>query len=351
MVKEEDFIGSKESKAVEYGEPVGVIAAQSMGEPSIQMVLRTFHSAGIASNISTGLPRIIEIVDARKKQASRTMRVNLDDNIKKDYSKVKKIAKSMQQVLVKDIGKRREDLKKSTMELTLDEDKLKGIGLTDEDVVSKLSKKFPTTLIKGNGNKIYFSYKKPKDLHSTRTAFVHILDFMISGVKDINKVVVMQDDDNSFYIFTSGSNISDVEKIEGVKENAVYSTDIFDVEKSYGIEAARNAIAYEINSTIEHEGTPVEFRHMALVADAMTVDGKIEGVGRQGLAGKKSSVFARAAYEETVKHFVNASIFGETDPLRGVSENVLIGKQIRVGTGLIKLGIKNSDLDKIKADE
>ena len=68
-------------------------------------------------------------------------------------------------------------------------------------------------------------------------------------------------------------------------------------------------------------------------------------------AGNKASVFARASYEETVKHFVNASVFGERDPLKGVSENILIGKQINVGTGRIKLAIKKEDLKKVDAEK
>ncbi len=345
----ENFISNTD---VEYGEPVGVVAAQSMGEPSTQMVLRTFHSAGIATTISSGLPRIIEIIDGRKKQASPTMTVTLEPKVAKDYDEVKKLVKKFQEIRVKDlISKHRENLKDSKLELTFSDSKLKDVGLKVDDVMKKLNDKFGNVIIEKKEDKLFFSYKKAKDIHATRTAFIHILNFMVSGLSGIKKAVIMQNDDETFYIFTSGSNVSDAMELKGVESDKIYSTDIFDVQKAYGIEAARNAIAYEIKSTMEHEGVRVNFRHMGLIADSMTLTGDIKGVGRHGIAGTKSSVFARAAYEETVKHFVNASIFGESDPLKGVTENILIGKQIKVGTGLVKLGVKKSDLSKIKADE
>ena len=71
-------------------------------------------------------------------------------------------------------------------------------------------------------------------------------------------------------------------------------------------------------------------------------------MGRHGIAGEKESVLARAAYEETVKHFINAGVFGEKDYLRGVAENILVGKQVGVGTGRIHLGIKKQDIKRLK---
>ncbi|ASI13574.1 DNA-directed RNA polymerase subunit A'' [Candidatus Mancarchaeum acidiphilum] len=349
--KKEDETYIKDVK-VQYGEPVGVVAAQSMGEPSTQMVLRTFHSAGIATTISSGLPRVIELVDARKKQASPTMTVQLEPKIRKDYDAVKKLAKKFQEIRIRDvILKHIENLKESKLELVLSKSKMEDNLLTEEMVIEKLNKKFSGISIEKKSNHLIISQKKPKDIHSTRIAFVHIMDFQLSGIKGINKAVIMQNDDESFYIFTSGSNISEAMQLDGVVPEKIYSTDPFDVLKSYGVEAARNAIAYELRNTMQHEGVKVDFRHMGLIADSMTLTGTIIGVGRHGLAGTKASVFARAAYEETVKHFVNASIFGESDLLKGVSENVLIGKQIHVGTGLVKLAIKKDDLKKIKAEE
>ncbi len=117
--------------------------------------------------------------------------------------------------------------------------------------------------------------------------------------------------------------------------------------KIFGVEAARNTLANEIMSTLEQQGISVSPRHILLLADAMTHSGEIKNVGRHGLTGEKKSVFAKAAYEETVKHLINAAAFGELDPMKGVTESILVGKQISLGTGIVKLAIKKEDLSKI----
>ena len=85
-----------------------------------------------------------------------------------------------------------------------------------------------------------------------------------------------------------------------------------------------------------------------LLADMMTFDGEIKAVGRYGVSGKKASVLARANFEETKKHLVNASFYGEADKLDGIIENILIGQIAPVGTGMIELGI---DITKMKKKE
>ena len=77
-----------------------------------------------------------------------------------------------------------------------------------------------------------------------------------------------------------------------------------------------------------------------LLADAMTMDGGINSIGRHGLSGEKAGVLARAAFEETVKHLINAAVHGEDDKLIGVTENIIIGQTVPVGTGLVKLKLK-----------
>ncbi len=174
------------------------------------------------------------------------------------------------------------------------------------------------------------------------------MDSAIIGVPGINKALIQQDDDGTFYITTGGSNMEEVMKIEGVDKWNIYSNDQFEVARIYGIEAARNLIANELMATIKDEGITVSFRHIGLLADAMTYTGVIRSAGRHGIAGEKESVLARAAYEETVKHFINAGVFGEKDQLKGVAENILIGKQIGLGTGRIKLTVKKEDIKKLK---
>ncbi len=342
-MKQEDNV------SVAPGEAVGVVAAQSIGEPGTQMVLRTFHTAGITSVVTTkGLPRIIEIVDARKRPKFPIMRIWPEKEIAKRYEKVREIWRKVEEVKTSAvISNFEEDLKAGTMLLHLDREKMGLYELSAKTIISKISKKEGTDASMAGDDIIKVKYKA-KSVEATRKAFVEILGMAIVGIKGIIKANVQQADDGSFYITTSGSNMEEVINVEGVDKDMLYSNDIFEVYRVYGIEAARNIIAYELTEVIKDEGFTVSQRHIALVADGMTFTGKIKSIGRHGVAGEKESVFARAAYEETVKHFTNASFFGERDMLKGVAENIIIGKQIGLGTGLVKLEVKKEDLKKIK---
>jgi DNA-directed RNA polymerase subunit A" len=333
---------------VSRGEAVGVVAAQSIGEPGTQMVLRSFHSAGISSVITTtGLPRIIEIVDARKKPKFPMMEVRLEKGASRNYEKVKEIWKKMEEIKVSGVMERfEENLKTGVLMIFLSKEKLERYGINARTVASRLSK-LEGVDVSQDGEALRIKVKE-KEIRSIRTKFVKVMGSTIGGVSGIQKVVVQQDDDESFYLTTSGSNIEGVLEIDGVDKTEVYSNDIFEVMRVYGIEAARNLIANELMKTIKEESITVGFRHLGLVADTMTHTGVIKSVGRHGIAGEKESVFARAAYEETVKHFTNAAVFGEVDLLKGVAENILIGKQVGVGTGRVRLAIKKEELKTIK---
>ncbi len=338
------------------GEAVGVLAAESLGEPSTQMVLRAFHSAGMSSTVVvTGLPRIEEVIDAKKKPKSPIMIIRLEKEYAKDYEKAKEIRKKIEEVRVKDlIDNFSEDLTGGTMTLNMDKEQMTSHEVTVRTVAAKLGKMEGIDVSTDDGTiKVKIKGdKKKRSLKSSRTIFVNVRDTTVFGISGVRKAIVQQEEKSKeFYIMTSGSNMEDVIKVSGVDQKHAYTNDIFSVMKVYGIEAARNLILYELKKTIEDEGLTVGFSHVALVADAMTYSGTIKGVGRHGLAGNKESMFARAAFEETVKHFVNAGVFGERDYLRGVAENIMIGKQISVGTGIVKLGIKKEDLKKISAKQ
>ncbi|MGC8478639.1 MAG: DNA-directed RNA polymerase subunit A'' [Candidatus Micrarchaeia archaeon] len=335
------------SYQVQPGEAVGVVAAESIGEPSTQMILRTFHSAGISSAvITTGLPRILEILDARKNPKSPLMHIEPEKKIEKDYEKVKEIASKIEEVRISDVIKDfSENLKSGIMVLELDRERLSEKGMTARNITSRIESFGASAELDGDSIKV----KVKGDMKAARTAFVNIRDLRIAGVPNISHAIVEKKEDGTLFITTVGSNIKGVLEIEGINKDRVYSNNIMEVFEVYGIEAARNIIARELSSTIKEEGFTTSFRHLSLVADAMTFYGAVKGVGRHGVAGMKDSVFAKAAFEETVKHFVNAAIEGKVDKLSGVAENILIGKQISVGTGFVKLAVKKEDLQKIKA--
>ncbi|MGV9102651.1 MAG: DNA-directed RNA polymerase subunit A'', partial [Candidatus Thorarchaeota archaeon] len=101
----DNVVNSYERSIVEPGEAVGTVAAQSIGEPGTQMTLRTFHYAGVAElSVTQGLPRLIEIVDARRNPSTPTMTIHLDPSISDDRSEAKKIAQRIEMVLVESVA-------------------------------------------------------------------------------------------------------------------------------------------------------------------------------------------------------------------------------------------------------
>ena len=139
-----------------------------------------------------------------------------------------------------------------------------------------------------------------------------------------------------------------MKKLLQVKEvdiKRIRSNDIHQVFEILGIEAARNVILHESKETLDEQGLDIDTRHLMLLADTMTFDGEVKAVGRYGISGKKSSVLAKANFEETKKHLINASFYGETDTLDGVIENILVGQIAPIGTGMVELTM---DMNKMR---
>lgn len=340
------------------GEAVGTVAAQSIGEPSTQMLLKTFHQAGIMSEITVrGLPRIKELVDARKAPKTPLIEIHIERQHSKDLSKVNEIRKRIEEVKVsRIISGFDEDFKNAAMKLTLSKERLSMCELTPHEVLNRLSK-HEGMKVSLSDNVLKVELRKTKNADGTtgertikdlRIRFVHIRNLPVKGVPGISKVNVNQMKDGEFYLLALGDNLAGVMDVNGVDKGKVYSNNPFEVARVLGIEAARTLIEHELANTIGDAGITVSMKHLGLVSDAMTFYGVIKSVGRHGVVGTKNSVFARAAYEETVKHFTNACIFGERDMLTGVAENILIGKQVSIGTGTVKLTIKKENLKMLR---
>jgi DNA-directed RNA polymerase subunit A' len=138
-------------------------------------------------------------------------------------------------------------------------------------------------------------------------------------------------------IQTSGSNLAKVMAIDAVDTSRTVTNNIYEIANVLGIEAARTALVREITNTLEEQGLEVDIRHIMLVADVMTSKGVLQQIGRHGIAGTKSSVLARAAFEITVPTLAQAAVKGEIEMLKGVTENVIVGSTVPVGTGMVEL--------------
>ena len=335
VVKVED---ARERAHIEAGEAVGTVAAQSVGEPGTQMTMRTFHFAGVNElNVTLGLPRLIEIVDARKKIATPTMDVYFEEEFKNDEEFVRTLANKIGKSTINDVLSNQEmDYYNMQFVATLDMKKIEDKKLDVSDIIAKVEKTFKKVDIKDN----VLTFEPAKaTIRELRLLADKVRTLRISGAKDIGKVVIRKDE-TEWVIHTEGSNLKALFGEEGIDKVRTTTNDIHEIEVVLGIEAARNAIVYELNRTLSEQGLSVDIRHIMLVADMMTAEGEVKSIGRHGISGEKSSVLARAAFEETGKHLLHASIRGETDNLTGIIENIIIGQPIPLGTGSVSVTMK-----------
>jgi len=332
-----------ERAKVEEGEAVGTVAAQSVGEPGTQMTMRTFHYAGVAElNVTLGLPRLIEIVDARKKISTPTMDIYFEEDKRDDEEFVRKIANKIGKSTLNDVLKKFNiNYAEMNIVVELDKEKIKEKRLNYDDIIQRVKKAFKE--VKINNHILIFELEPSKrTIRDLRLLADKVRNYQISGVKNIGKVVVRKEEDE-WVIHTEGSNLGAVLKIDGVDKVRTMTNDIHEIEKVLGIEAARNAIIHEAKKTMEEQGLTVDIRHIMLVADMMTADGTVKSIGRHGVSGEKASVLARASFEETGKHLLRASIRGEVDNLNGIIENIIIGQPIPLGTGSVSIIMKQED--------
>lgn len=334
-----------EYSMVEPGEAVGIVAAQSMGEPSTQMTMRTFHYAGVAElNVTLGLPRIIELVDARKSPSTPTMTIYLEEEHAKERDKAKEIAKQIETVIVGDIVDKAEiDLVDSKVTLLLDEYELQKREIASEDIVEKLN--HSKIKVEDWNEKQITMVSATPSLKELRKLANKAKEVYLRGIKNIERVV-MRREGEEYLIYTEGSNLKDVLKIKGVDISRTKTNDIKEVENVLGIEAARNAIINETLDTLDEQGLRVDVRHLMLISDMMTVDGTVKAIGRHGVSGEKASVLARAAFEITVDHLLKAGLKGEVEDLSGIVENVIVGRPVRLGTGMVELVMKRNTPEK-----
>jgi DNA-directed RNA polymerase subunit A" len=323
---------------VEPGEAIGTVAAQSIGEPGTQMTLKTFHYAGVAElNVTLGLPRLIEILDARKNPASPYMTVYLEEPYSKEKEKAQEVQRMIELSTVESVSDDiTVDLALMQIKISLNEILMKDKGVTPELIVNKLSKLKKGEVIL-DGDEIIID-SKDLTIDEIYKLNEKIRDLKLKGIKGITRVIMSKDQEiDEWVLFTAGSNLPDVLSIPGVDPTRIKTNHIQEIRDTLGIEATRQAIIDEATAVLQEQGLDVDIRHIMLVADIMTQDGNLRQIGRHGISGEKESVLARASFEVTVKHLLNSAARGEKDKLKGITENVIIGQIIPLGTGTVDL--------------
>ena len=317
---------------VEPGEAVGIVAAQSIGEPGTQMTLRTFHYAGVREqNVTLGLPRLIEIVDARRMPSTPIMAIFLDKEHGVSKNKATEVAREIIQTTMQDVTKTIYIAPEGgEVAIQVDKNMMQDRGVTMKELEEAL--KLPNTTLRTKEDKLYLTPKKAEP----RKLLDKVTTHHVKGIPGIRRVLLTEEK-GEWVIRTDGSNLPKVLEVTGIDPTRTVTNHIHEIAKTLGIEAARNVIIQEAMGVLEEQGLDVDIRHVMLVSDIMTATGEVRQIGRHGISGEKSSVLARAAFEITVPNIVEAAIKGESDPLKGVTENVIVGQSIPIGTGLVDL--------------
>ncbi|KAM1218950.1 hypothetical protein ACFX13_046898 [Malus domestica] len=342
------------SKKIEGGTAIGIIGAQSICEPATQMTLKTFHFAGVASmNITLGVPRIKEILDAVKNIHTPiiTAALECDTNEKSarvvagriERTSLGQIAENIQIVMTA-----RSASIVITLDISMIQDahlsvdanvvkesilQIRGIKLKSENIKVLDVRKLEVFPAGTDRNKLYFR------LHSLKNMLPSIT---VRGINTVKRVVINNEKEaktnhKKYKLFAEGRGLLEVLGTEGVDGCRTTSNDVLEVQRTLGIEAARVCIIEEIKSTMKQHGMNIDCRHMICVGDVMTYMGEVLGLTRFGAKKMEKSVIALASFEQVADHLFNGCVNGRVDAVRGVSECIIMGVPIRVGTGMFNI--------------
>ena len=328
-------------------DPVGTVSAQSIGEPGTQMTMNTFHYAGVAEiDVTQGLPRLIELVDARKTPDTPMMTVHLDEEYAEDRERAHEVVWKIEATRILALGDISTNVADMLVQIDLNEETLQERWPTVDDteaIAEEIAETIESNLgveTRQTSTVIEFGPEEPS-YRDLLQLVEELRDIVFKGIDEISRVVIRKeelDEGEEFVLYTEGSDFGEVLGIEGVDASRTTCNNIHEIYRSLGVEAARETLINETMNTLEEQGLDdVNVRHLMLVADIMTNEGTIESIGRHGISGSKDSVLARAAFEVTVNHLLDAAIHGEVDELDGVTENVIVGKPIKLGTGDVDL--------------
>lgn len=322
----EEFLANR----IEPGEAVGIITAQSIGEPGTQLTLRTKHSAGAESR-SAPMQRVEEIVDGRNKSKSPQMHIYLNDELKNNKILADKFAKSLIDTRLTDVVELKEDFGKRKVYIKFKENNINNLEVDKEDVLNKIEAKLKKNIDRNN-LEIDFSGLA---LIKIRKNVIALNRLRIKGVRNIEKTLVIKEG-NEHVVTTLGTNLKAVLKLKEVDNSRTISNDVKEITKLFGIEAGRMAIINGLRPILGDD-VSLDIRHLMLLADLMTHEGEVDGIVRTGITENKASPLARASFEQTVKHLLDASFSGEVERVQGVVENLIVGEPIRAGTGVVEL--------------
>ncbi|XP_061561558.1 DNA-directed RNA polymerase III subunit RPC1 isoform X1 [Phycodurus eques] len=336
---------------MEPGSAVGALCAQSIGEPGTQMTLKTFHFAGVASmNITLGVPRIKEIINASKNISTPIITAHLDVEDDADFARL--VKGRIEKTLLGEISEYIEEVFLPDdcfilVKLSLERIRLLRLEVNAETVrysicMSKLRVKPGDVAVHGEAVVCVSPRESSKSsmYYVMQSLKAELPKVVVQGIPEVTRAVIHIDEQsgkNKYKLLVEGDNLRAVMATHGVNGSRTTSNNTYEVEKTLGIEAARSTIINEIQYTMTNHGMSIDRRHVMLLADLMSYKGEILGITRFGLAKMKESVLMLASFEKTADHLFDAAYFGQKDSVCGVSECIIMGIPMNIGTGLFKL--------------
>ena len=356
---------------VEAGTAVGAIGAQSIGEPGTQMTLKTFHFAGVASmNVTLGVPRIKEIINASKTISTpiiNAVLVNEDDEIAARVAKgrIEKTSLKDVSIYIEDVYKDNlaflsikvdlDSIEKLQLELDISNiaeaickaPKLK-ISQSDVSVMGKDRILVACRVTESKTESLKSGEDQRNNLFFRMQLLKRVLpDICIKGLPNIFRAVINIKDDNKKELLVEGYGLKDVMNTEGIVGTKTTTNHVLEVNEILGIEAARSSIIREIDYTMSNYGMSVDPRHIQLLGDVMTYKGEVLGITRFGLSKMRDSVLQLASFEKTTDHLFDAAFYMKRDKIEGVSECIILGQTMAIGTGAFKLVKSSNFSDKV----
>jgi DNA-directed RNA polymerase III subunit RPC1 len=381
-----------QKSVVQPGHAVGAIAAQSIGEPGTQMTLKTFHFAGVAGmSITQGVPRIKEIINAAKKISTPVITCTLDNNTSEQAAQIVKA--KIEKTYLGDIATYIEDvwsIGRGSIRLRVDLKLIANLGLdlTMHDIRSailhtKSLKLFSTDIhTRGNIIRIHpsgfsdddFDFtdidgagagsdddevvksrsrkrKKAQSYFQTLQDLKRaVLSVVVKGYPETNRAIIRKKPPKSsepnapeeLELLVEGYGLKACMTTPGVDGRRTTTNSVMETAAVLGIEAARSTIITEIEGVMA--SMDIDPHHIHLLACIMTLKGEVLGITRFGMVKMGDSVLQLASFEKTPDHLFEAATKMKSDPIRGVSESIIMGQAVRLGTGATRV-IRPLDLD------
>eukprot|EP00002_Diphylleia_rotans_P015112 TRINITY_DN2924_c0_g2_i5.p1 TRINITY_DN2924_c0_g2~~TRINITY_DN2924_c0_g2_i5.p1 ORF type:complete len:1377 (-),score=291.09 TRINITY_DN2924_c0_g2_i5:73-4203(-) len=337
------------SAITEPGTAVGALGAQSIGEPGTQMTLKTFHFAGVASmNVTLGVPRIKEIIDASKVISTPIITAPLVNAQSEQSARI--VKGRIERTTLGDIAEYiKEVFEPHSCHLVVKLD-MKAIEALQLDItVERVIEAIITTprskikarhILRAGNAKLHILPLDPAQeamMYSLQQLKIMIPKIIVKGVPAVERAVINQLDDKSYNLLIEGYALSKVMGTPGVIGTRTKSNHVIEMEKTLGIEAGRQTIINEIQDTMKAHGMSIDPRHVTLLSDIMTFKGEVLGITRYGVSKMKDSVLMLASFERTNDHLFNAAVHSRSEHILGVSECIIMGIPIPLGTGMFKI--------------